>query len=174
MEACLQKSDKQCDRVQVDNTVKYLLKSIQLCWCTMSWTVWIIRNLRRSASGGHFSIVQHWDDDGVQVKFKGLYCAPQTHFAPRHWIVSNCLIHFWVWGFHTWQAYSSIGNTNARKHLCFESLEQLYIVRRRKLRILVALAAIVEQWSFHDNVEFIWSPKYLTEVCQFSWEPLST
>ena len=48
------------------------------------------------------------------------------------------------------------------------------MVRRRKLRTLVALAAILEQWTFHDNVEVIWTPRYLIEVCQSSWEPLIT
>ena len=31
-------------------------------------------------------------------------------------------------------------------------------------RTLVAFAAILEQWTFHDNIEVMWTPKYLIEV----------
>ena len=39
----------------------------------------------------------------------------------------------------------SIGNTNVRKHLYFKCLEQPCKLQRRKLKTLVALAAILKQ-----------------------------
>ena len=35
IEACLQNNDRECDRLQVVCTVKYVLKSIQECWCSV-------------------------------------------------------------------------------------------------------------------------------------------
>ena len=81
-------------RIMYSYLEKQLLKLVQMGWCKMSS---VAQNLWQSASKGHFSKVQQSIDDGVQVNLELVFCTPQTHLAPQHWInLINIFLSMWI------------------------------------------------------------------------------
>ena len=103
-----------------------------------------------------------------------LPCRLQTYLAPLRWTISRVWISFCVQGYHTVEAYSTIGLTSELYAFCFTVVDPMLRLRRRNPSVLFALPHIELMCLVQRRSDEIRQPRYLalstdTTVAIFDW-----